>query len=382
MYKRFALLLALLPNLAFGDFDYTIDNSNFTISQGSATELQKDYLYNYDRVRFRGDYNKDEFFATIIMDGVNFFGNDYVTSESFDYVKQIKSDTPFKTQTEFSDYNGGSAYAKLYRLYGGYVDEYNRVAIGVQNITMGVGRIWTPTNLFNPKNSYALEPDEVFGVAALSYTRHLDDTSHVTFVASRSADESFKYAARYKAYLDFADFAVDIVTSDETTMVGYEIEGNVYESGVELRSEGAYIKNSLKTDTGSEEKEFFQAIVGIDYGFVNGITLVAEALYSSESFLYDEIVDNYDSPIVSNLVYSNLYTAISLSYGFSIFLAGSMTYIESFNDENSGFFSPSLTYSLDDYNTFTLGAMMLNGKEESEFGGLENSYYFKYGLSF
>jgi hypothetical protein len=29
----------------------------------------------------------------------------------------------------------------------------------LQNISMGVGRIWTPTNSFNPKNIYALESD-------------------------------------------------------------------------------------------------------------------------------------------------------------------------------------------------------------------------------
>ncbi len=378
-----AFVFALLPVLAFGDFEYSVSNTNFTISGGSGEiDSTKEYLYNYDRLRFRGDYIQDEFFATVIADGVNFLGHEYVNSEYFDYVKETKADTPFNTDTQLADYDSGWAYAKLYRLYGGYVDEYNRITLGLQNITMGVGRIWTPTNLFNPKNSYALEPDEVFGVAAFSYTRYIDETSHITFVVSQGGDDRFKYAARYKAFLEFADFALDIITSEDTTMLGYEIEGNLYESGVELRGEGAYIKNTLKTDSGSEEREFFQAIAGLDYGFVNGITLVGEALYSSDSFSYDEILFNLDSAALSNLVYSNLYGALSLSYGFTIFLSGSMTYIESFNDENSGFFTPSLTYTLDDYNTFTLGAMLQNGSDESEFGAISDSYYFNYSLSF
>jgi len=135
-------------------------------------------------------------------------------------------------------------YAKLYRLYAGYEDEENRVVVGLQNITMGVGHLWTPTNLFNPRNTYALEPDEVFGVAAISYTRHFSPTTDLSIVASQKANRSFKYAASLKGFLEFGDVAANVVSSDETLMLGYEVEGNLGDTGVEVRSEGAYIRNS------------------------------------------------------------------------------------------------------------------------------------------
>ena len=113
-----------------------------------------------------------------------------------------------------------------------------------------------------------------------------------------------------------------------------------------------------------ENIEFIQAIVGADYGFENGITVIAEALYSSENFTYQEILLNYDSEILPNLVYSNFYTALSLSYNFNIFLDGSLVYIESFNDNNSRFVSPTLTYTLNDYNSFILGEILQDGKRE------------------
>lgn len=201
-------LLSILSLSLFADFDYKIENTNFTISQGSANPQNSvGYIYNYDRLRFRGDYSDENYFATIIADGVNYLGEEYVSSNDFKFIKQIKSDTPFKTQTGFHDYDKGSAYAKLYRLYGGYEDSQNRVVVGLQNISMGVGRIWTPTNLFNPKNIYALEPDETFGVAAVSYTRHLSDTSNLMVIASQKEDDSFKYAARYNSFLDFTDLS-------------------------------------------------------------------------------------------------------------------------------------------------------------------------------
>ncbi|WP_373000932.1 hypothetical protein [Sulfurimonas sp.] len=381
--RKIVLLLILVSTALFAEFEYRVDNTNFTISQGSIEpNTDKTYVYNYDRLRFRGDYTEGNYFVTLIGDGVNYLGHDYVSSNDFNYVKEIKSDTPFSTQTNHHDYYEGSVYAKLYRLYSGYEDNKNRAVAGLQNISMGVGRIWTPTNLFNPKNIYALEPDETFGVVALSYTKHINDTSHLSAVASQNADYTFKYGARYKAFLDFADFAIDAVSSDDTKMLGVELEGNLGDTGVEVRSEGAYIKNTLKTLSDLDEKEFFQGIIGADYGFVNGLTVIGEALYSSEKFTRGEILLNRDSEILSNLVSSNFYTAISATYTFNIFLDGGLVYIESFNDKNSRFVSPTLTYTMNDYNTFVLGAMIQNGPSTSDFGDYENTYYFKYALSF
>ncbi len=370
------LLIGLLVSIAsiLAEVQYTVSNTNFTISQGSQSfDDTKRYLYNYNRLRLRLDYNNENYFATLIGDGVNYYGDDYVNSSTFEYLKLFQADTPFKTQSSFHNYDNGTAYAKLYRLYVGYEDELNRVVLGLQNIVMGVGRIWTPTNLFNPKNSYALEPDEVFGVLALTYTRHLNETSQLTLVASQKEDNTFKYALRYNAFIDFADIAFNAVHSDESTMLGYEIEGNLADSGIELRSEGAYIEN---------EKEFFQGIVGADYGFENGLIAAVEGFYSSKTFSYEEMFLNVDSEAVSNLVYSHFYLGTSLSKSFNLYLDGSITYIESFNDKQSRFISPSLTYTLNDYNTFQIGAIIYSGTSESEFGIFENSYYFRYSLSF
>lgn len=384
MIKALVFTLILFTCKAFGAFDYTVSNTNFTLAQGSIFPNQeRDYLYNYNRLRLRGDYTQENYFFTLIGDGVNYLGHEYVNSASFKYVKLQKSDTPFKTMSSFNDYYEGSVYAKLYRLYGGYEDDHHRIVLGVQNITMGVGRIWTPTNLFNPRNIYALEPDETFGVAALSYTNHISTTGDLTFVISQKADYRFKYAARYKAFLDFSDLGINLIHSDETTMAGYEVEANLADTGIEVRSEGAYLQHTLKTGLNEEEKEeFFQGIIGADYGFENGITLIAELLYSSESFSYEEILLNYDSEIIPNLVYSKFYTAMSLAYSFNLFLDASFVYIESFNDSNSRFVTPTLTYTFNDYNTFSLGAMIQEGSKESEFGMFSDTYYFRYALSF
>ena len=384
LIRLLGVLLLLLSTTLVAEFSQRIENTNFTISQGSVfPEDSTTYLYNYDRLRYRVDYTHENFFFTFIGDGVNYLGSEYVNSQSFSYLELLHADVPFKTQSTFHSYDGGAAYAKLYRMYGGYEDEKNRVVLGFQNISMGVGRLWNPTNLFNPRNTYSLEPDEVFGVLAVSYTRHINDMSHLTAVVSQKEDHSFKYALRYKAFLDFTDVGLSLIKSNETLMLGYELEANLWDTGIEVRSEGAYIENELKNTPLTTEKEsFYQAILGADYGFKNGVTLTLEARYSSHTFDYNQILFNYDSEILPNLAFSKFNVGTTLNYDFTLFLSGSLLYIESFNTHNSRFISPSLTYTLNDYNSFVLGAMIQQGDKESEFGAFSNTYYFNYKLSF
>lgn len=359
---RFVPVFLLFCGSLYADVSQSVENTNFIVSQ--------DNPYNYDRIRLRLDYSKETYFATFIGDGVNYYGKKYLNSVEYSYRKTLKSDTPFKTQTHTYQYTNGQSYAKIYRAYGGYDDGDNRIVIGLQNISMGVGRIWTPTNLFNPRNIYALEPDETFGVFALAYTKHLDDTSSMSIVISQKKDSTLKYAGYYKTYLDFADIGLDFVYSDDTKMIGYEIEGNLLDTGVELRSEGAYIRHK---DKQNRENDFFQGIIGGDYAFVDGVTLSAEALYSSKTFSEEKILANLNSDILPNMASSHFYGAASLTYSINIFLDASLLYIDSFDDTDTYFISPSFTYTLNDYNSFLLGAMIEAHTQR---------YYLKWQLSF
>jgi hypothetical protein len=331
---KIAVVFILLSCSLFAKYNLNITNTNITV--------EDKYLYNYNRLRVDTEYFKDEYFIKTIADAVNFYGKNYVVTEKFNYIKLQDADTMYKTKTNFYNYEDGTTYAKLYRLYGGYDDGYNRVALGLQNITMGVGRIWTPTNKFNPKNIYAIESDETYGVSAFSYTKYLDDTSSMMGVVAQKGDGSFKYAFRYNTFLDLADVAFSTIKDNDISMFGLEMEADILDTGVEARVEVAY----------ESKKDTYEFIAGFDYGFVNGTTLIVESLYQSE--------------------YEESYTAVSLSQSFNIFLDASVVYIDSFDNENSKYLAPSLTYTMNDFNSFTLGAQVYD----------DNTFYFKWCLSF
>jgi hypothetical protein len=381
--KVFSLALLLTMPL-FAELKWSVENSNFLLSQASYVPLEDEqYTFDYNRFRLRVDWQQENFFATAIGDGVSYLGSDFVNSLSFGYLKFIHSDTPFKTQTSFNDFNDGSAYAKLYRLYAGYDDGKSRVVAGLQNINIGVGHIWTPSNLFNPKNTYALEPDETFPVLALYGSHYVTGKSQVYGAVSQREDNSFRYAGGFKHSFETTDISLNIIKSEQTTMLGYTIEGDLGDTGIEVRSEGAYIESTLPVlGAAEQEVDFFQGLVGADYAFKNGLNLTVEGLYSSKSFTYLDAVSNLNSELNGNMTLSHFYLGGMMSYDFNIYLSGALLYIESFNDSNSRFVSPTLTYTLNDNNQFDLGALIQGGPSDSEFGMFGNTYYLKYVLSF
>ncbi len=369
------VLLSLAFTLSANAADLRVENSNFVISEPSLLTDDR-YLYDYDRLRVTAAFDEGGFFLTAIGDLVTYGGRDYLGSAEFVAVRAQGADIPFDIQSPLSEFdNGLNGYARLYRLYGGYHDDKHSLTVGIQNITMGVGRFWTPTNLYNPKNVYAYEPDEVYGILGASYTYSIADLASVRGIVSVREDESLKYALSVKGFVLFADMALDIIKSDDILMVGYELEGNLFDTGAEYRSEGGYFRSDL-LDT-----EFWQAIVGLEYGFVNGITWTVEGRYSSETFDYAQIMALTRNELFANMAYSKYDIGTSLSYNFNIALSGAVSYIESLDAPRSRFIAPSLQYTLDDHNIFTLGAMVYDGEKGSVFEDIGNSYYFSWKLS-
>lgn len=371
---RHGLLLLSVTTFALSA-ELTVENTNFLLRQPDVFNTT-DYFYDYNRLRLRADWRSEGYFVTATGDAVNYLGDDFVHSVDFTYLDRVRPDIPFEIRTEMQRYGPGAAMARIHRLHGGYEGNAWRVDAGIQKISMGVGRIWTPTDLYNPKNSFALEPDEVFGVLAANAAYSPTDLSTLSAVVSVRRDHTLKYAARYKGYLDVADVGIDVIKSDETTMVGYELEGNLLDTGAEWRTEGGYFKNDPL------EAEFFQGIAGFDYGFENGITWAVEALYSSETFTYAQLIAEYENEIVNNMVLSPFYAGTTLTYDFNLFYSGSFLYIESFNDTNSRFVVPAFTYTFDDHNRMSLGMMLGLGSSGSEFAQYGETYYFKWVASY
>ena len=367
------LVCFTVPLMAI-EHDITIENTNYTISKPPFGEEDRT-LYNYNRLRFTDKIKEGNWFVNIIADIDNYYGKEYIDSFEYNYLRTIKADTPFNIETNAKNYGKGEVFGRLHRFSVGYADEKHNVVFGLQKVTMGVGRIWTPTDLFNPRNPLALEPDQIYGNYALSYTYALGTFSQIMGVVAKRHDDSYKYAGRVKTNVGVADIAVDLFSSNDAQMIAYEIEGNVFDTGIEWRSEGGYYKDKLL------DKDFYQTILGADYGFVNGLTVTAEWLHSSETYSANEILLTQNSTLSNNRHLSSDYLGASAYYDFNLLINGAISMIYDLEDQSS-FISPVIEYSISDDSSLALGAQVYNGKRESEFGNIGNSYYLRFKVTY
>lgn len=368
------LLFCLTVPLMAVEHNFTIENTNYTISKVPYPDEDR-LLYNYNRLRLTDKMKKENWFVNIIADIDNYYGEDYINSFEYQFLRSIKADTPFDIETNSKDYGKGEVFGRIHRLNVGYSDEKHNVVFGLQKITMGVGRIWTPTDLFNPRNPLALEPDQVYGNYALSYTYALGKLSEVMGVVAKRSDDSYKYAGRIKGNVGVVDIALDLFSSNDAQMIAYEIEGNVFDTGVEWRSEGGYFKDKLLN------KDFFQGILGLDYGFVNGLTVMTEWIHSSKTYSFDEILTHQESTLSNNRHLSSDYIGASAYYDFNLLYNGSVSIIYSPQDQSS-FISPVIEYSISDDASVALGAMLYTGEAVSEYGRADNSYYLRFKITY
>jgi len=383
MWKRCSLILCLTLSLQAYENEFRVENSNFTLSQAGIPATVSDnaeerYLYNYNRLRIYDTFTSASFYTTAIVDLVNYAGESYIASPEFAYIVALQPDIPFDIRSDFYHYGDehGAVYGKIHRLYGGYADEKHQVAVGIQKISMGVGHIWNPTDLYNPKNAFALEPDEVFGVLAASYSYAPSALSTVQAIVSLRENKSLKYGFRYKAFLEFADVGVSLIYSDDIRMYGFEIEGDLFDTGAQWRSEGGYYRSKTL------DEAFYQAILGFDYAFQNGINWTVEGYCSSDTFTYREQLLYFKNELAANLVHSNLYLGSSLSYDFDLAWSGALLMIASLEDKIGSFAAPTLTYTVDDHHKVSVGSMLYFGEKGSEYEGFGHTYYLNWKWSF
>lgn len=356
------------------EHDFTVENTNYTLSKVPYLDTDRT-LYNYNRLRLIDNIKEENWFANVIADIDNYYGESYIDSNEYEFFRTISADTPLDTETQAKNYGKGEIFGRIHRFNVGYTDEKNSIVLGLQKISMGVGRIWTPTDLFNPRNPLALEPDQIYGTYALSYTYALDKLSEVMGVVAKRQDDSYKYAGRIKGNVDVGDIALDVFSSNDAQMIAYEIEGNVFDTGIEWRSEGGYFKDKLL------DKAFYQAILGLDYGFVNGLTVMTEWIHSSKTYTFEEVYTYQESTLSNNRFFSKDYLGASAYYDFNLLYNGSASIIFSPEDQSS-YIAPILTYSISDDASLALGAMLYGGNSQSEFGRVENSYYLRFRVTY
>ncbi|MEW6521586.1 MAG: hypothetical protein AB1461_19480 [Thermodesulfobacteriota bacterium] len=240
----------------------------------------------------------------------------------------------------------------IYRGYLEYRGETHFWTLGRQRIPLGVGRVWNPIDIFNPINSQSVEPQERPGTEALRYEYAVSRLAGFDTTLSRDKGE-----ARLKGYLDFADVAlVGLYDNDaKRDIIGWELEGELLDTGIELRSEGGSFHDDA---TSSRHTDF---IAGAEYGFANSLTVLGEYRFSDEAQSDD--------------------LAVSLSFQPEILWTVTCLAVQSLNDQ-SFFVTPAVEYSAGDEMTVSAGAFLYHGGSREVYGPYPDYVYLRWFVHF
>ncbi len=308
-------LLAFKPNLGF-------ENSN---------------IASYNRTTQWGDYNRLRADLTLEHQSIS------------SLILRCQVDNETRYQEHPASLTNKSS---VYRAYLQYSGEKHFISIGRQRVPFGVGRIWNPIDQFNPINAQAIESGERVGTEAIRYEYAISQLSDIDITVSAN-----KQAARIKGFLEYADLAlVGVYDNDQDLdIIGWEAEGELFTSGIELRSEGGRFHNRIN---GNNHVEF---IIGAEYGFASSLTLLTEYQYN-------------DQTKIDHL-------GLTASYQFDPLWTAQMISIINL-DDCSHFTAPSIEHSLSDEMTISAGVNLYHGNNPDEFGQKADLYYLRWFVHF
>ena len=253
-------------------------------------------------------------------------------------------------------------------LYRGWV-EYEagqvRFKLGRQRIAWGSGRIWNPTDRFNPVQPTALEPDQKLGVDAGRIEWNYAGNGSLIAVdapAQASSRTSRKLALRWQDTFGEFDVALMAGRINNENMFGADVTGNLGDAGVRL--EWMQARNPLEGGYG-------QLSAGIDYTwhqawFPNGLYMALEYFYNgaagSPRFNQDRLNSRSNHLLGGILGYD-----LTPLWRIDLLLIADL-------QQSGWFMSPSLTWSADENVDISVFAQLPQGGGSSEFAVFEPLY--------
>ena len=261
------------------------------------------------------------------------------------------------------------------RLYFRQGFNWGDVEIGRQRISWGTGRVWNPTDLFNPINPaayYKLEKDGADIVSLKYIFGNFTDLQLVYNPLKKIKDSN--YGFRFRTNYDTYDVSFIGGRFDKRIVAGMDFAGNFFDAG--LRGEGIY---SVNEDDGSDN--FVKYILGIDYQFTSKLYAMLEYHFNGQGKTNK---NSYDLGALVNGRILNLnkdYLATTVSYQLTPLITAALSNIININD-GSGYAGITFDYSMEQNFYLNFGSQITYGKEFTEYWYyprsvyLEGQYYF------
>ncbi len=377
----FILFITILYNNSFAQIDYSfsgyvVDLPVYSINNKELSQflsMDKAQFLNLTRLRLRpevylwsGARLNLEYEADVLYSKQNSFLFINQTSTNRQ-VLNLKWDLINKDNIDVSHY--------IDRLYLRQGFGWGNIIVGRQRIAWGVGRVWSPTDLFNPINPANFGKIEKDGVDAASFTYSFGNFTDLNLVYNpqeklKSSNAGFRFRTNYDQY----DLALVGGYFDKRFIAGGDFAGNFFEAGI--RGEGivSMNKNNLSDN-------FIRFTFGMDNQFTSKLYALFEYQFNGEGKA-NKLDYNLLGILNGNIInLSRNYIIISGSYQYTPLLAFTLANNWNLND-GSGYVNLNAAYSVSDNATVTAGAFLRYGNQFTEYWYYPDSYYLEAQLFF
>jgi hypothetical protein len=254
-------------------------------------------------------------------------------------------------------------------LYRGYISAKTDLVdfdLGRQQIPWGVGRFFTPTDVFNPFNFSQVEWDERQGVDAVNLKKRVGDYK-INYVYTPRGKRLHPSRHMAKITRDIQGYEVSLLggTIAKNEAIGYDLQGNVGDAV--LRSEFIF-------QNAENEKDFAQFLIDMDYRFKNGVYALLEYYYNGRGKS-----DSRDYEI-SRAVRGEIqemgrnYLGMELGYDITPLLRIENRTVLNL-DDLSAFNRVELRYEINQELIMRVAGLFDMGDSDDEFGAKQNAYF-------
>jgi hypothetical protein len=152
------------------------------------------------------------------------------------------------------------------------------IVIGRQAISWGVGRFWTPSDLFVAFSPVEIDKEFKTGVDAVSVKVPLGPLSQVETVYAAFGESFRRHSAGVRARTTVGNFDMGMMGGKffHDFVIGPFFDGGI--KGVGVRGEFTFTHNTA--DHSLERRTFFRGVGSVDYRFANDLYTLLEYYYN------------------------------------------------------------------------------------------------------
>jgi len=256
---------------------------------------------------------------------------------------------------------------RLYRGWLAWEQDAVLLKIGRQRIAWGSGRLWNPTDRFNPVDPTALELDQKTGADSLLGEWRYSDSGAVQIVAAPGRGQhnvSRKTALRMRDTFAEADVSLLAGRIGSETVFGADLAANLAGGGLHGELLHARPANSAP---------YSQLSAGYEYTLSN--SLLPEGLYLLGEYFFNGAAKRLTLPGATERLNSRVRHLFGMAAGYDMTPLVRLE-VSSIIDavKGSSFIAPRITWSLAENWQLSAFVLTFSGHAGSEFGDRANIY--------